>query len=178
VPPQWPIESFYTSAQNHCVRRAADLDEIDLDLLTLLQRDARRTLRELGDTVSLSPSAVHRRIGRYHSRGVIAREVALLDPDAVGGCLLAVVLVTLEAESKQEHASLRARLLASPEVQQCYDVAGEWDYVVVLVASDMSHCREVVDRLFLEGPNIERLATLPVFDSVKLGLELPIRRVA
>jgi Lrp/AsnC family leucine-responsive transcriptional regulator len=37
------------------------------------------------------------------------------------------------------------------------------------------HCREIVDRLFLDGPSIERLATLPVFDSVKLGLELPIR---
>jgi Lrp/AsnC family leucine-responsive transcriptional regulator len=153
----------------------ADLDEIDLDLLNLLQRDARRTLRELADTVSLSPSAVHRRIARYHSTGVIAREVALLDPDAVGDCLLAVVLVTLERESTREHASLRARLLANPEVQQCYDVAGEWDYVVVLVARDMLHCREIVDRLFLDGPSIERLATLPVFDSVKLGLELPIR---
>jgi Lrp/AsnC family transcriptional regulator, leucine-responsive regulatory protein len=47
----------------------ADLDEIDLDLLILLQRDARRTLRELGDAVSLSPSAVHRRIARYQLEG-------------------------------------------------------------------------------------------------------------
>jgi Lrp/AsnC family leucine-responsive transcriptional regulator len=151
------------------------LDEIDLDLLDLLQHDASRTLRELGEAVGLSPSAVHRRIARYHSTGVIRRQVALLDPH-VGGSLLAVVLVTLETESTHGHASLHARLLASPEVQQCYDVAGEWDYVVVLVTRSMTECRELVDRLFLDEPGIKRLATLPVFDAVKLGFDLPIRR--
>jgi Lrp/AsnC family leucine-responsive transcriptional regulator len=106
---------------------------------------------------------------------VIAREVALLEPRTVGA-RLALGLVTLETESTQEHAALRARLLASPEVQQCYDVAGEWDYVVVLVTRGMPDCRELVDRLFLDGPNVKRLVTLPVFDSLKLGLELPFHR--
>ena len=152
------------------------LDEIDLNLLVLLQQDARRTLRELGQVVGLSPSAVHRRIARYHSTGVIARQVALLDPRAIGGPLLAVVLVSLETESTQDHSSLRERLLTTPEVQQCYDVAGEWDYVVILVARDMADSRELVERLFLREPRVNSLATLPVFDSVKLGLDVPIRR--
>jgi Lrp/AsnC family transcriptional regulator, leucine-responsive regulatory protein len=152
------------------------LDEIDLDLLDLLQHDAKRTLRTLGEAVGLSPSAVHRRVARYHAAGVIAGQVALLDPRAVGGTLLAVVLVTLETESPEDHSSLRERLLTAAEVQQCYDVAGEWDYVVVLVARDMADCRQLVDRLFLQEVRIKRLATLPVFDSVKLGLELPIGR--
>ena len=158
------------------MERPIRLDEIDLDLLDLLQHDARRTLRELGDTVGLSPSAVHRRIARYHSTGVIAGQVALLDPRAVGGTLFAVVLVTLETESPEDHSSLRQRLLTAPEVQQCYDVAGEWDYVVVVVARDMADCRRLVDRLFLQDLSIKRLVTLPVFDSVKVGLDLPIRR--
>jgi Lrp/AsnC family transcriptional regulator, leucine-responsive regulatory protein len=152
------------------------LDEIDLVLLDLLQEDADRTLRDFGEAVGLSPSAVHRRIARYHAAGIIARHVALVDPQTVGGLLLAIVLVTLENESSQEHASLRARLLAAPEVQQCYDVAGEWDYVVILVARGMPECRELVESLFLGGPRIKRLATLPVFEPVKVGLDLPLRR--
>jgi Lrp/AsnC family transcriptional regulator, leucine-responsive regulatory protein len=152
----------------------AALDEIDQDLLEILQSDADRTLRELGDAVGLSPSAVHRRIARYQSTGVIAREVAVVDPGKVGS-LLAVVLVTLETQSTDEHASLRARLAATPEVQQCYDVAGEWDYVVVLTTRGMPECRELVDRLFLHGPSIKRLVTLPVFESVKVGLGVPVR---
>jgi DNA-binding Lrp family transcriptional regulator len=151
------------------------LDEIDLDLLDLLQHDVGRTLRELGDAVRLSPSAVHRRIARYDSSGVIQRRVAILDPKSVGGRQLAVVLMTLEKQSSQDHASLRARLLATPEVQQCYDVAGEWDYVVVVVTSGMHECRELVERL-LDEPGIKRLVTLPVFDAVKLGLDIPVRR--
>ena len=152
------------------------LDEIDLDLLDLLQRDVGRTLRELGDAVRLSPSAVHRRLARYEASGVIERRVAILDPQSVGGRQLAVVLVTLEQPSSKEYASLRARLLATPEVQQCYDIAGEWDYVVVVVTSGMHECRELVERLFLDEPGVKRFVTLPVFEAVKIGLDIPVRR--
>ena len=154
------------------------LDEIDLDLLDLLQHDVGRTLRELGESVRLSPSAVHRRLARYDSSGVIARRVAILDPQSVGGRQLAVVLVTLEQQSSKDYASLRARLLATREVQQCYDVAGEWDYVVVLVTGDMQECRELVERLFLDEPGVKRFVTLPVFEAVKVGMDIPVRRAA
>jgi DNA-binding Lrp family transcriptional regulator len=75
------------------------LDHVDHELLDLLQRDSGRTLRELGELVSLSPSAVQRRIYRYRRHGVIAREVAQLDPGRLPAALLAVCLVTLERES-------------------------------------------------------------------------------
>ena len=133
-----PIEIWPVITQNCCVHRAAlALDEIDLSLLELLQQDARRSLRELGEVIGLSPSAVHRRIARYYSTGVIARQVALLDSRLIGGPQLAIVLVTLETESTHDHSVLRERLLTTPEVQQSYDVAGEWDYVVILTARDI-----------------------------------------
>jgi Lrp/AsnC family transcriptional regulator, leucine-responsive regulatory protein len=76
------IETVRDHAQDHCVVRSVSLDALDaldVDLLNLLQRDAGRTLRELGDDVGLSPSAVHRRIARYEAAGLIARRVAVLD---------------------------------------------------------------------------------------------------
>jgi DNA-binding Lrp family transcriptional regulator len=100
--------------------RPVELDEIDHELLALLQEDAGRTLRELGDTVRLSPSAVQRRIGRYQETGLMARKVAVLDSQRVGGMLLAIVLIALGQESTERHDALRARLLAASEVQQCY----------------------------------------------------------
>jgi Lrp/AsnC family leucine-responsive transcriptional regulator len=154
------------------------LDKIDLHLLDLLQHDVARTLRELGEAVRLSPSAVHRRLARYDSSGLIARRVAILDAQSLGGRQLAVVLVTLEETSGRDDASLRARLIATPEVQQCYDVAGEWDYVVVLVTGGMHECRELGERLFLDEPGVKRFVTLPVFEAVKLGLDIPVRRAA
>jgi Lrp/AsnC family transcriptional regulator, leucine-responsive regulatory protein len=116
-------------------RTRNSLDDLDRKLLDLLQQDADRSLCQLGEAVGLSPSAVQRRLTRYRSSGVIARQVAVLDPDAVPGTVLACVLVTLERESKRHHSSFRERMRASPEVQQCYDLAGEWDYLTIVVAS-------------------------------------------
>ena len=151
------------------------LDEIDYELLALLQEDASRTLLDLGRAVRLSPSAVQRRIRRYLSSGLIARRAAVLDPRALDEVLLALVLVELKSGAAEVQAALRRRLLDAAEVQQCYDVAGRWDYVVVLTARDMPHCRELVAHLFDDDPDIERCETLSVFDAVKLGLAVPTR---
>ena len=162
--------------QQYCVPRkhAFQLDELDRKLLDLLQNDAARPLYELGDLVGLSPSAVQRRLSRYRSSGVIAKQIAVLDPDAVAGTVLACVLVTLERESKKLHGAFRQRLIAAPEVQQCYDLAGTWDYLVIVAASSMPGCRTVIDELLLDAPNVKRYETLFIFEPLKRGLSLPI----
>jgi Lrp/AsnC family leucine-responsive transcriptional regulator len=150
------------------------LDAIDQKLLDLLQEDAARSLYALGDEVGLSPSAVQRRITRYRKTGLIMRQAAILDPEALPGTVLACVLVTLERESKRLHSGFQERMRATPEVQQCYDLAGNWDYLVIMVASGMPHCRSVIDSLFLGAPNIKRYDTLFIFDVIKSGLRIPL----
>jgi DNA-binding Lrp family transcriptional regulator len=171
------IDSLRVPTQQYCVPRkpAFQLDEIDRKLLDLLQNDAARPLYELGDLVGLSASAVQRRLSRYRSGGVIAKQIAVLDPDAVAGTVLACVLVTLERESKRLHTDFRQRLLAAGEVQQCYDLAGAWDYLVMVAANSMPRCRTVIDDLFLDAPNVKRYETLFVFEPIKRGLNIPIR---
>jgi DNA-binding Lrp family transcriptional regulator len=65
---------------------------------------------------------------------------------------------------------------AAPEVQQCYALAGEWDYLVILVAGSVAHYREVAERLFVDEGTVRRYETRLVFDTVKLGLTLPTRQ--
>ncbi len=154
---------------------AFQLDELDRKLLDLLQNDAARPLYELGDLVGLSPSAVQRRLSRYRSSGVIAKQVAVLDPDVVAGTVLACVLVTLERETKKLHSDFRERLLAAAEVQQCYDLAGAWDYLVIVAASGMPRCRAAIDELLLDAPNVKRYETLFIFEPIKRGLNIPLR---
>ena len=151
------------------------LDDLDRRLLDLLQQDAGRSLERLGETIGLSPSAVQRRLTRYRSGGLIAKEVAVLDPEVLPGTVLACVLVTLERESQRLHASFRERMRTAPNVQQCYDLAGEWDYLAVIVASSMAHCRAVLDELFMDAPNVKRFDSLFVFDAIKRGLNIPMR---
>jgi DNA-binding Lrp family transcriptional regulator len=150
------------------------LDEFDHRLLELLQRDAGTTLTALGEAVGLSASAVQRRIMRYRKSGLL-RQVAILDPVLLGGITLATVLVTMERESAKHHAAFHARMRAAPEVQQCYTLAGEWDYLVILATTGVAHCREVADRLFGSDDNLKRYETRMVFEPIKLGLALPTR---
>lgn len=156
-------------------RAPAALDDFDRHLLALLQRDASATLDALGETVGLSASAVQRRIARYRKSGLL-RQVAILEPAALG-CTLAAVWVTMERESARRHTAFRERMRAAPEVQQCYELAGEWDYLVIIATTGVAHCREVVDRLFLDEGNIRRYDTHLVFDVVKHGLELPASEI-
>ncbi|MEP6632983.1 MAG: Lrp/AsnC family transcriptional regulator [Luteimonas sp.] len=155
-------------------KRRAELDEFDHRLLDLLQRDADTTLTTLGETVGLSPSTVQRRIVRYRKQGLL-RQVAVLDPAVLGGTTLAAVWVTMERESAKRHAAFCARMRAAPEVQQCYVLAGEWDYLVILATADVAHCREVAERLFRDEGNLKRYDTRLVFEVVKSGLNVPTR---
>lgn len=147
------------------------LDDFDHRLLALLQRDADATLTELGDAVGLSASAVQRRLVRYRKAGLL-RRVAVLDP-ALLGVTLAAVWVAMERESARQHATFVARMRAAPEVQQCYTLAGEWDYLVILATTGVAHVRELAERLFGSDENLKRYETRIVFEAVKRGLELP-----
>lgn len=151
------------------------LDRIDHRLLAQLQADSGRTLEALGDAVGLSPSAVQRRIARYRAEGLMLRQVAVLDPGRFDGVVLATVFVTLEQESVALHRAFQERMRAAPEVQQCYDLAGSRDYLVIIATTGMRNSREVVDRLFMTDPNIKRFDTHFVFTAVKTGLALPTR---
>ncbi|HEY2347194.1 MAG TPA: Lrp/AsnC family transcriptional regulator [Xanthomonadaceae bacterium] len=152
------------------------LDEFDHRLLELLQRDASLTLTALGDTIGLSASAVQRRIGRYRKAGLL-REVAVLDPGLLPAVTLAAVWVTMERDTLRLHTAFRARMRAAPEVQQCYAVAGQWDYLVILAARNVAHYREVAERLFVDEGTVKRYETRLVFDTIKQGLGLPTRAV-
>jgi DNA-binding Lrp family transcriptional regulator len=148
------------------------LDEFDHRLLELLQRDASLTLTALGDAIGLSASAVQRRIARYRKSGLM-RQVAVLDTDLLPAATLAAVWVTMERDTFRLHSAFRARMRAAPEVQQCYAVAGQWDYLAIIVARSVAHYREVAERLFVDEGTVKRYETRLVFDTIKQGLNLP-----
>jgi Lrp/AsnC family transcriptional regulator, leucine-responsive regulatory protein len=156
-------------------RQPLTYDEIDHRLLDEIQRDATRSLRALGELVGLSASAVQRRIDRYRAAKVLVGNVAVLNPRRTADIVLAIVLVTLDRESTAHHEAFQRRLLSVGEVQQVYDVSGEWDYVVVLATVGMARHHELADRLFKDAPNVKRYTTMFAFNSVRSGSYLPTR---
>lgn len=150
------------------------LDEIDRRLLALVQDDAGRPLHVLGELVGLSPSAVQRRLMRYRTAGLLLRQVAVLDPREVGAAMVSIVLVALERESAALHDAFKQRMLADPRVQQCYNIAGQWDYVVLHVTAGLAESRALSEQLFLADDNVRRYETLPALEPVKVGLAVPL----
>ncbi|GAA2809114.1 Lrp/AsnC family transcriptional regulator [Crossiella cryophila] len=150
------------------------MDALDRHLLTLVQTDATRPLHELGDLVGLSPSAVQRRLVRLRATGVIEREVAVLNPRAVGATLTAVVLIALADDDSAHHDEFCARMRAEPHVQQCFAIVGQWDYVVILISRDLAENRELSRRLFVDAGTVRRYETLPASTAIKSGLALPL----
>lgn len=150
------------------------LDAIDRLLLTALQQDASRPLRDLGTEVGLSESAVHRRLARLRRSGVLARVVALLDQRRLTPVLTSIVLVALDRDAADVHAAFRERMRAEDRVQQCYSIVGQWDYAVVLVTGGLTESRALSQELFVTLPHVRRYETLPVAEPVKIGLQLPL----
>ena len=174
-----PADNHSTLPQRHINARDHQLpclhalhQPFDHRLLDLLQADAGRTLTALGEAVGLSPSAVQRRIKRYRANGLL-RQVAVLDAEAFPSVVLATVWVTMERVSVRQLNAFYARIRAAPEVQQCYQLAGEWDYLVIMATTSMASYRETAERLFKSDGNIKRYETRLVFDTVKRGLQLP-----
>lgn len=151
------------------------LDSFDHALLALLQLDADRTLTELGDAVGLSASAVQRRIKRYRESGLM-KQVAVLDPDVLPFTTLIAVWVSMERESTQEIKAFYARMRETPEVQQCYQLAGDWDYLLIVATPTLPEYRALIERLFRPQKNIKRYESRVVLDSVKRGMTLPSRQ--
>ncbi|WP_141925526.1 Lrp/AsnC family transcriptional regulator [Haloactinospora alba] len=155
------------------MNRQNSLDDVDYLLLGMLQEDATRSLNELGAAAGVSASAVQRRLVRLRAMNVIDSQVAVLDKAAVGIGFTAVTLVELVDDAEANHGAFREYARAEPQVQQCYAIVGQWDYVVVLVTADLAANRELSLRLFVESGLVRRYETLPTSEAVKYGLALP-----
>lgn len=149
--------------------RSADfaLDRQDRAILDILQRDNRTPQRSIAEVVHLSAAAVQRRIAAMEAAGVIAANVALVDPDAVGVTITSIVEVQLHSENAATVDRARALFLDTPEVQQCFYVTGGISFVLVILAADMRTYERLTRRLFAENESVKSYRSLLALDRVK-----------
>jgi len=139
---------------------AGMLDRFDLQLLNLAQRDDSRTADSIASEVALSPSAIARRLRRLRADGWIARTIALLAPRLTQDRLRAIVLVQLgEHADRAGKQALERRLLASDEVQFCYEIAGQHDFVVLFDCANMAEFNSAAEDLFASSSTVRRYET-------------------
>lgn len=151
------------------------LDDFDLLLLSHIQVDGRTPQAELGARVNLSTAAVNRRLKRLSEEGVIQRYTVDLDPAAVGFPLTVIVGVEAESERIDLLDETKRAFVACREVQQCYYVTGDWDFILILALRDMAHYNALTRQLFFTGNNVKRFKTFVAMSRLKVGSTLPLR---
>jgi Lrp/AsnC family transcriptional regulator, leucine-responsive regulatory protein len=104
------------------------VEDIDRRILALLAEDGRMSFTDLGKATGLSTSAVHQRVKRLESRGVIRSYAAVLDYDKIGLPLTAFISIRPIDPSQPDDSPERLRGI--PEIESCWSVAGDSSYVL------------------------------------------------
>ena len=154
------------------VARDRTLDAIDLQLLGMLQDNARVSQADMARTVGLAPSAVLERLRKLEARGVVTG-FAAVSPRAVGLGQLAFVAVRVSGSGEQEeHAG--ERLAAVPEVLEVHHVAGEDCYLLKVRTSDAQHLGALLRQRLGRIPGVVSTRTTVVLETVKETARLPL----
>lgn len=150
-----------------------ELDKFDYSLLNLLQTDNKISLRELGERINLSTAAVQRRIRRLEELGVIQANIAVLNTDLLGKPVTIIVEVHAESTRSMDLDALK-KAFEVPEVQQCYYVTGEADFILVITVANMSDYEALSQRLFHDNKNVKWFRSMIAMERIRVGLNMPL----
>jgi len=114
------------------------LDAKDLAILSLLQQNARMTVKEIADTIHLSTTPVHERIKRMEANGVIKQYATLVDHTKVKKSLIAICYVSLKEHNKTAGTKFVKSVLLMQDVVECYTISGEFDFMLKVMCEDMN----------------------------------------
>ncbi len=154
--------------------RSDTLDTFDLKLLEIMQVDAQRPVAAVAEAIGLSVPACYRRIRRLRASGAIEREVAIVRPKVLGWPLSMIVMVMLEREGARTIEEMMVKLQAEPEVIEAWNVTGDFDLAVRVIARDMEGYDELAQRLFSADERVRTFKTLVVIRQVKALSPVPI----
>jgi Lrp/AsnC family leucine-responsive transcriptional regulator len=153
---------------------ASHLDQYDLKILRALQADSRRTTKEIAAQVGLSVTPVYERIRRLENDGYIAGYSARLNANKLNRGLIVfchVKLMRLNSDSTTYFTNL---IRSIPEVVECYNTSGSFDYLLKIHAADMESYRWFILNTLGTLDSIGSLESSFVMDTVKENCGIPI----
>lgn len=145
----------------------ATLDEIDMQILKTLQKNAKLTTKELADAVHLTPTPVFERQKRLEKRGYIKKYVAILDPEKLNQGLQVFCKVKLTQINHEIADAFVRRIQRIPEVTECYNTSGSYDYLLKVRAKDMKQYQEFVLTKLGDIENVGAIESTFVMSEVK-----------
>ena len=143
------------------------LDAVDMEILRALQKNARLTTKELAAMVNLSTTPVFERVKRLEQRGYVKGYVAVLDAEKLGRGFVVFCSVKMRRIGR-EIAEDFARVVRSiPEVTECYNISGSYDYLLKIHAPNMKYYQEFVLNILGNIDHLGSLESTFVMDEIK-----------
>lgn len=143
------------------------LDKVDLQILRTLQQNARLTTKELASRVSLSSTPVFERLKRLESKGYIKKYIAVLDAEKLNQGFVVFCNVKMNRLSREIAQNFTEIVRNIPEVTECYNISGSFDYLLKIHAPDMKYYQEFVLNVLGTIENLGSLESTFVMDQIK-----------
>lgn len=150
------------------------LDKTDLQILRVLQNNSRLTTKELAAKVNLSPTPVFERVKRLEANGYIKKYVAVLDPAKLNRGFVVFCSVKLRRLNRDIAAEFTRIVREIPEVTECYNISGDYDYLLKIHAPDMKYYQEFIINVLGTIESMGSLMSTFVMDEVKHGYGIPL----
>jgi len=156
-------------------RKLHQLNKIDRNILRVLQKEGRTSYAELARQVGLSTTPCKERVKRLERDGVIRGYQAILNPSFLDAALVVIVQIRLNRTSQDIFEDFKHHAYDLPEVQECYLVSGNFDYLIKARVADMAAYRKFLGETLLTLPGVQESTSYVVMEQVKetLALEIP-----
>ncbi len=150
------------------------LDRVDRKILAILQQDSTVSLNDLAEAVNLTTTPCWKRLKKLEELGVIAKRVALLDPESLGLSFTVFVLVQTSDHSHEWYRNFVATVEVFPEVMEFYRMAGEYDYMMKVLVKDMKDYDQFYKKLVNSVDGLNNVTSTFAMESLKYTTELPL----
>lgn len=151
-----------------------ELDDFDRELLRQLQKDAMQTTKELAAHLNLTVTPVYERVKRLERNGYIKGYIALLDHQKLARGLVVFCHVTLKEHERAIGNKFVKDILSLPEVTECYNVSGEYDFMLKVMVQDMPEYQNFIMNKLASIENIGSTHSVFVMGVIKNSTALPI----
>ncbi len=143
------------------------LDEIDFQIMRILQKNAKLTTKELAAAVNLTPTPVFERQKRLERHGYIKKYIAVLDPEKLNQGLMVFCKVKLKQINNELAEAFAWQIQGIPEVTECYNISGQYDYLLKVRVANMKQYQEFVLNKLGNIDNLSSLESVFVMSEVR-----------
>lgn len=143
------------------------IDDVDIKIMRQLQLNARLSIKEIAACVNLSTTPVYERIKRLQREGVISRYIAVLNAEKLNRGFVVFCSVKMGKLNRDIANNFAKKIAAIPEVTECYNISGQYDYLLKIHAPNMKYYQEFVLNVLGTIEHLGSLESTFVMDEIK-----------